>query len=68
MVRSSTDEQLGMAYAVQKKIRKRAFEIHIERGGIPGCDLDGWLQIQTRLQQKYEDQRKGRQNEARRYG
>ena len=28
------------------EIRERAFEIHIERGGIHGCDLDDWLQAE----------------------
>jgi hypothetical protein len=31
------------------EIRQRAFEIHIERGGIHGCDLDDWLQAQREL-------------------
>ena len=33
--------------------RQRAFEIHIERGGIHGCELDDWLQAQRELQEKY---------------
>jgi hypothetical protein len=35
------------------EIRQRAFEIHIERGGIHGCDLDDWLQAESELQEKY---------------
>ena len=35
------------------EIRERAFEIHIERGGIHGCDLDDWLQAQRELKEKY---------------
>ena len=35
------------------EIRQRAFEIHIERGGIHGCDLDDWLQAQCERQEKY---------------
>jgi len=34
------------------EIRERAFEIHIERGGIHGCDLDDWLQKERELQEK----------------
>ena len=34
------------------QIRERAFEIHIERGGIHGCDLDDWLQAERELQEK----------------
>jgi hypothetical protein len=41
------------------EIRKRAFEIHVERGGIHGCDLNDWLEAERELQQKY---RSGVQN------
>ena len=34
------------------EIRERAFDIHIERGGIHGCDLDDWLQAERELQEK----------------
>jgi hypothetical protein len=33
----------------QEEIRRRAFEIHIERGGIHGCDLDDWMQAEKEL-------------------
>lgn len=35
-----------------QEIRERAFEIHIERGGIHGCDLDDWLQAERELLEK----------------
>jgi Protein of unknown function (DUF2934) len=41
------------------EIRQRAFEIHIERGGIHGCDLDDWLQAERELQEKYKNNEKG---------
>ena len=37
-----------------EEIRKRAFEIHIEHGGIHGCDLDDWLQAERELNEKFE--------------
>ena len=37
------------------EIRQRAFEIHIERGGIWGNDLDDWLQAEHELQQRYKN-------------
>ena len=36
-----------------EEIRQRAFEIHIERGGIHGCDLEDWLEAERELQDKY---------------
>ena len=41
------------------QIRERAFEIHIERGGIHGCDLDDWLQAERELQNKYNKSNDG---------
>ena len=41
------------------EIRERAFEIHIERGGIHGCDLDDWSQAERELQEKYKNNEKG---------
>jgi hypothetical protein len=38
-----------------KQIRERAFEIHIERGGIHGCDLDDWMQAERELQERFKD-------------
>jgi hypothetical protein len=38
-----------------EEIRERAYEIHIERGGIHGCDLDDWLQAERELKQKCAD-------------
>jgi hypothetical protein len=43
------------------EIRHRAFEIHTERGGIHGCDLDDWLQAERELQEKYNQVNDGRQ-------
>ena len=41
------------------EIRQRAFEIHIERGGIHGCDLDDWLQAERELEEKYKNNQEG---------
>jgi hypothetical protein len=32
------------------EIRLRAYEIHLERGGLPGNDLDDWLQAERELE------------------
>ena len=41
------------------EIRERAFEIHIERGGIHGFDVDDWLQAKRELQEKYNKSNDG---------
>jgi hypothetical protein len=50
---SATKEQSTENAPTPEEIRKRAFEIHIERGGIHGCDLDDWLKAERELQEKY---------------
>jgi len=35
-----------------EEVRRRAFELHIERGGIRGYDLDDWLEAEKELTQK----------------
>jgi hypothetical protein len=34
----------------EEKIGRRAYEIYLERGEQPGCDLDDWLQAERELQ------------------
>jgi hypothetical protein len=29
---------------------RRAYEIYLERGGLPGCELEDWLQAEYELQ------------------
>ena len=33
-----------------EEIRLRAYEIYLERGGLPGNELDDWLQAERELQ------------------
>ena len=33
----------------EEEIRRRAYEIYLERGEQPGCDLDDWLQAEREL-------------------
>jgi Protein of unknown function (DUF2934) len=36
-----------------EEIRQRAYEIHLERGGVHGRDQDDWLQAERDLGNKY---------------
>jgi len=53
MQHSGTKEQSTKNAPTPEEVRRRAFEIHIERGGIHGCDLDDWLRAERELQQMY---------------
>jgi hypothetical protein len=54
--RSDVPEEKGKNSPTLNEIRRRALEIHIERGG-PGYDLDEylneWLQAERELREKY---------------
>ncbi len=48
-----TRPQLAKAPGLEE-IRRRAYEIHIERGGTPGRELDDWLQAERELVDKFK--------------
>ena len=52
-IRSDEPEGTGENGPSLAEIRQRAFEIHSERGGIHGCDLDDWLQAERELRTRY---------------
>ena len=58
MLRSNTAENLVKDAPTPGEIRQRAFEIHIERGGFHGCDLEDLLQAESELQQGYKNNEK----------
>ena len=45
----TTSAEIGNS-APQEEIRRRAYELYLERGEQPGCDLDDWLQAERELQ------------------
>ena len=57
------EQELTKRGPTAEEIRTRAYEIHIERGGIHGCDLDDWMQAERELQEKYESDSKKSQSE-----
>ena len=58
--RPEVAEEKGQNGPTLAEIRQRAFEIHIERGGIHVCDLDDWLQAELELREKYNKSNEGR--------
>ncbi len=52
-VQPDVTEERGSKGPSPTEIRQRAFEIHIERGGIHGCDLDDWMQAERELLERY---------------
>jgi Protein of unknown function (DUF2934) len=58
MLRSSIAEQPIKNEPTPEEIRQRAYEIHIERGGFYGCDMDDLLQAERELQQTHRNNEK----------
>jgi Protein of unknown function (DUF2934) len=58
MLRSSIAAQPIKNAPTPEEIRQRAYEIHIERGGLYGCDMDDLLQAERELQKKYKNSEK----------
>jgi Protein of unknown function (DUF2934) len=58
MLRTNTTDQLIKDGPTPEELRQRAFEIHIERGGFYGCDLDDLLQAERELQQERRNDKK----------
>ena len=52
VLRLHVPEGSGKNQPPPAEIRRRAFEIHIERGGIHGCDLEDWLQAERELREE----------------
>ena len=52
-VQPDVTEERGNQGPSPTEIRRRAFEIHIDRGGIHGCDLDDWMQAERELLEEY---------------
>jgi Protein of unknown function (DUF2934) len=59
--RPDVPEEKGQNGPTLAEIRERAFEIHTERGGIHGCDLDDWQQAERELREKHNKMNDGRQ-------
>ena len=58
MLRSNNAGNAVKDAPTPEEIRKRAFEIHVERGGFHGCDLQDLLQAERELEQKYQNNEK----------
>jgi hypothetical protein len=58
MLRSDNAGNLFKDAPTPEEIRRRAFEIHIERGGFHGCDLEDLLQAERELKQNHKNNEK----------
>ena len=48
-IQSDSDDTSGNYTPSCEEIRLRAYEIYLERGGLPGDELDDWLQAEREL-------------------
>ena len=45
------------ALPFQERIRRRAYELYVERGDQPGSELDDWLKAEQEIRSAYWDSR-----------
>jgi hypothetical protein len=50
LIQSHAEDTSANHSLSREEIRVRAYEIHLERGGFPGNELDDWLQAERELQ------------------
>ena len=49
-MQSHAEDSSAIHIPSREEIRFRAYEIYLERGGLPGNELDDWLQAQRELE------------------
>jgi hypothetical protein len=49
-VQRQTDETSARSTPSDEEIRRRAYEIYLERGGLAGNEIDDWLRAERELQ------------------
>jgi Protein of unknown function (DUF2934) len=49
-VQRQADEISARSAPSDEEIRRRAYEIYLERGGLPGDEIDDWLRAERELQ------------------
>jgi Protein of unknown function (DUF2934) len=51
----STATEKQKTEPTEDEIRKRAYEIHVEHGGLWGNDVGDWFQAERELREKYKN-------------
>ena len=49
-IRPNAEDTSANHEPTQEEIRRRAYEIYLERNGLPGDELDDWLRAERELQ------------------
>ena len=45
------DKTVGLNEPAREEIERRAYELYLERGEVPGLDQDDWLQAERELKE-----------------
>jgi hypothetical protein len=49
-------EHPGETLSLEEQIRRRAYELYVERGNESGSELDDWLQAEEEIRQSQEQE------------
>jgi hypothetical protein len=56
-VQSQTDDISANGAPNQDEIGRRAYEIYLEQGGLPGHELENWLQAEREIESEADSMR-----------
>ena len=51
---TGTRQRPAAAESAEETIRQRAYELHLERGGAHGRDMDDWLEAERQVQARQQ--------------
>lgn len=52
-----TKERPAATLPLKEQIRRRAYELYVERGSQPGGEIDDWLQAEQEILRTHQDAR-----------
>lgn len=50
---ATVGRQTAESHPTRDEIELRAYQAYLERGGVPGQDVEDWLQAERELQEEY---------------
>jgi len=56
MVKSEPRKNVVVPIKLEDEIRRRAYEIYVQRGSVPGSEAEDWLTAEREVRQRYQKQ------------
>ena len=56
MVKTEPRKNVVVPIKLEDEIRRRAYEIYVQRGSVPGSEAEDWLTAEREVRQRYQKQ------------